>query len=696
MQSSESKHPTVNSRTAALLVVSVALLATSTRGAGPQEASGGTAGTPTPPDAPPVTRSDPPVELIDEFGAFEIAVEDVPLPQVLNMLAVQSRRNIITSKRVGSVAITANLFDVTFYEALDSILHIASLCYDEQGNFIYVMTCEEKLQRERAGRELEDRVFYLDHVSPLDAEALALPLLSGDGTMSNLGDVQSGFAPGKTDAGNDEWAHQPVLVVRDYPENLSAIHTLLEDIDTPPKQVMVESTILVTKSDGAYAWGMDVSVLLKADFTSLVSPLNPVGWLQGAAPPVPGALTPTDNALGIQSTVGNTTGPGGLKFGVLNDNVGVFLRLLDDVSDTMILARPKILALNRQRAQVLVGERVAYLSTTQTETATTQAVQFLDTGINLILRPFISRDNSIRMELYPSVSEYRLRTIGDGANNGFTTVPDEITNEITTNVRVRDGETIVLGGLFKDKAVTLRKSVPGLGDVPLLGGAFQGQDDSVERQEIIFLVTPTVVKEEVMDDASREANELVRDISVGVREGLLPWSREKMAANYNHDAHVALDRGDTDLAISFMNRSLRNDPNQPEIVRLRAKVLGERSIYDLEGDVLERVFRRTFRRSLGEIAPPGDHPTSDPLSRIVPGPASINPLRFPAAVDPFRDAFARGEAAPADQGDQAVQPSAEGSASNLLGSERLLGLVRDPGRPVPVVVEASPDGGDDP
>ncbi|MEC8817605.1 MAG: type II and III secretion system protein, partial [Planctomycetota bacterium] len=326
----------------------------------------------------------------------------------------------------------------------------------------------------------------------------------------------------------------------------------------------------------------------------------------------------------------------------------------------------------------------------------TQAVQFLDTGINLILRPFISRDNSIRMELYPSVSEYRLRTIGDGANNGFTTVPDEITNEITTNVRVRDGETIVLGGLFKDKAVTLRKSVPGLGDVPLLGGAFQGQDDSVERQEIIFLVTPTVVKEEVMDDASREANELVRDISVGVREGLLPWSREKMAANYNHDAHVALDRGDTDLAISFMNRSLRNDPNQPEIVRLRAKVLGERSIYDLEGDVLERVFRRTFRRSLGEIAPPGDHPTSDPLSRVVPGPASINPLRFPAAVDPFRDAFARGEAAPADQGDQAVQPSAEGSASNLLGSERLLGLVRDPGRPVPVVVEASPDGGDDP
>ena len=578
-------------------------------------------------------------EVIDEFGAFEIAVEDVPLPQVLNMLAIQSRRNIIMSKRVGSVSISANLFDVTFYEALDSILHIASLCYDEQGNFIYVMTCEEKLQRERAGRTLEDRVYYLDHISPADAEALAKPLLSTDGSMSKLGDAQSGFAPGKTDAGSDDWAHEPVLVVRDYTDNLDAINTLLKDVDTPPKQVMVESTILVTKSEGDYAWGMDVSVLLKANFQQLINPLNPVGWLANANPAVAGAKAPANNALALQSTVGNINGKGGFKFGILNDNVGVFLRLLDDVSDTMILARPKILALNRQRAQVLVGERIAYLSTTQTETATTQSVQFLDTGINLILRPFISRDNSIRMELYPSVSEYKLRTIGDGATLGFTTVPDEITNEITTNVRVRDGETVILGGLFKDKAVTLRKSVPGLGDVPVLGAAFQGQEDKVERQEIIFLVTPTVVQEEVMDDASKEANELVGDIAVGVREGLLPWAREKMAANYNHDAHVALSSGDTDRAISFINRSLRNDPNQPEMVKMRSNILGDRSIYGSNRDVLDQIFERTFRRSVGETDEQEVFPTSDPLSSAAPNAGESSQNGFDsghfAGGDPF-------------------------------------------------------------
>ena len=558
-------------------------------------------------------------ETLDEFGTFEIAVEDVPLPQVLNMLAIQSRRNIITSKRVGSVSVTANLFDVTFYEALESVLHIASLCYEEQGNFIYVMTCDEKTQRIEANRVLEDRVFYLDHISPGDAESLAKPLLSEKGTMSKLGEAEGGFQPGKTEAGGDGWAHEPVLVIRDFAENLDAVQALLVDVDTPPKQVMVESTILVTRAKGDYAWGMDVSVLLKADFTSLLNPLNPVSWLQNLQQQPqagtgnnPEGQTQTDNAMAIQSTVGQTTEAGGFKFGILNNNIGVFLRLLDEVSDSTILARPKILALNRQRAQVLVGERVAYLSTTQTETAATQTVQFLETGINLILRPFISRDGSIRMELYPSVSSATLRQIGDASGIGVTTVPDESTNEITTNVRVRDGETVVLGGLFMDESTINRRSVPGLGDVPLVGDAFSGQSDDVKRQEIIFLVTPTIIREEVMTKASAEAEELVGNVLVGVREGLLPWARETLATNSNHDAYQAIDSGDVDLAISHINRSLRNNPNQPEIVQMREDLLGQRSIYADDGDVLHGVFERTFGRAAEVPAEPA--PVSDPLS----------------------------------------------------------------------------------
>ena len=105
-----------------------------------------------------------------------------------------------------------------------------------------------------------------------------------------------GFAPGQTDAGGDSWAHEPVLVVRDYKDNLEAIETLLKDVDTPPKQVMVESTILVTEATGDYAWGMDVSVLLKGSFTDLLNPLNPVSWLQNQNNPTPGGTVPASAA----------------------------------------------------------------------------------------------------------------------------------------------------------------------------------------------------------------------------------------------------------------------------------------------------------------------------------------------------------------------------------------------------------------
>lgn len=122
----------------------------------------------------------------------------------------------------------------------------------------------------------------------------------------------------------------------------------------------------------------------------------------------------------------------------------------------MILARPRVMALNRQRSHILVGEKVGYLSTTQTETTATQTVQYLDTGIKLIFRPFISKDGSIRMELAPSVSEATLRQVTTDAGGGMV-IPDEKTNEVTTNVRVKDGQTLVLGGLFQEKTTISRR-----------------------------------------------------------------------------------------------------------------------------------------------------------------------------------------------------------------------------------------------
>ncbi len=536
--------------------------------------------------APAQSRGDeggPNVRMRDD-GTIDLTVQETDLPTVLEMLSIQGRKNIITSKQVTG-KVTANLFDVTFYEALDAILRVNGYVWIEDGNFIYVYTQQEALTINRQ----ESRIFELEYISSTDAEELIKPLLSPNGKMSSSGAVQAGIRPDPNDAGADGYAYAARVVVNDYKENLESVATLLGQLDTPPQQVLIEAAILATTVDEADAWGVDFSAVYDMDYTDLTAPLAPVANLLAGADTTDG-FQPADNeAGGLQTTVGNTTGPGGLKIGVVYDDFSAFIRLLDEVTDTTVLARPKVLVLNRQRAEVLVGARVGYLSTTTTQTTSTQTVQFLDTGIQLLIRPFISRNGMIRMELAPSVSEASLRTVTDAAGQQVT-IPDELTNELTSNVRVRDGHTLVLGGMFKETMRTSRRQVPLLGDIPLLGAPFRGQDDSVDRDEIIFLITPSVLQDEVLYEIGEELVTYADSIRIGARAGLLPFSRSKVTAGYNRQAMDAYRRGNLNLALHFANKSLGMHPNQPEMIELRRELTGRRERAH-DASLMERAYR---------------------------------------------------------------------------------------------------------
>lgn len=524
---------------------------------------------------------------VTDYGTVDLAVQDTDLAQVLQMLSIQSKKNIITSKSV-SATVSANLFDVTFYEALDSILRVNGYGYIEEGNFIYIYTQAELEEIQRANRHTDWRIFELEHLAAEDAREFVEPLLSEAGRISARGEVPIGFRPNISDGGADDYAYNARIVVNDYPENLQAIADLLGSLDTPPQQVLVEATILQTALNEDNAFGVDFTILGSINFTDLVMPLNPVNQLLAGSED---GVQPADNrAVAVGTTVGGTADRGGLKVGVIRDDISVFLRVLDEVTDSTILARPKIMALNRQRAEVLVGTKVGYLSTTATETTTTQSVEFLDTGIQLVFRPFISRDGMIRLELAPSVSEARLRPVTQ-ATGVTVTIPDEVTNQLTTNVRVRDGQTLVLGGLFRESSTITRRQVPLLGDIPFVGIPFRGQEDAVVRNEIIFLITPSIVKDETLWETGRDTLSYAESVVVGGRAGLLPFSRTKITANYNQQAMDAFARGDLDKAHFYINNSLRLDANQPEMIKFRQHITGVRE-EPHEASVMERVFRR--------------------------------------------------------------------------------------------------------
>jgi len=521
---------------------------------------------------------------VGSFGQIDLHVKDLELTKVLQLLSIQSQRNIIASRNVAG-AVSADLYGVDFYEALDAILHTNGFGYREKGQFIYVYTTEEIAQLEDENRELVYEIVRLNYINAADASAFATPLLSSNGSIALSGEPDDGFQPTLSDGGANGSAHQDTLIIRDYAENVEEIIEIIKQLDTQPKQVLVEATILQARLTEANAFGVDFAVFADLNLTDFTTPLGAVDELITGGPGF-------NSGSAVTTSPGNVSkGASSVKFGVVGSDAAVFVRALDSVTDTTVLAKPQVLVLNRQKVDLLVGERLGYLSTTATETSNTQTVEFLDVGTQLTLRPFISDDDFVRMEIRPSVSDGSTSLVG-----GFV-IPDTTTQEIVSNVIVKSGQTIVLGGLFKEDTTIGRTNVPGLGNLPLVGGAFKGQDDSVTRSEVIFMIKPTIQK---VEDLTKQSDSVLADIDatrIGMREGLMPWSRTKLTSSYVRDAIKYMGEGNNDKALWSLDKALYLDPTMADATRLKGQITGEKT-YFYDRSILKRTIDATIDAEL--------------------------------------------------------------------------------------------------
>lgn len=513
---------------------------------------------------------------VSDYDLVDLHVNNEDLGNILQLLSIQSQRNIISSNNV-QATVTADLYGVTFYEALDSILHVNGFGYIEKGNFIYVYTAEELAQFEALSRKPVTRIIDLDYLNSTDAAEFAKMLLSDTGSITANAATEAYSITDGVPTGADNYANSATIVISDFEENVEEIQALIKELDTKPAQVLIEATILQTTLNEANAFGVDFALIQNLDFTDFVGtggPLSVVdGLISGAGETIDGTAVnaPNGHGTGVQSTVGNTAGSAGLKAGFVNGDVGVFMRVLDEITDVTVVSNPKLLTLNRQPARVLVGTRVGYLNSTTTDTSTTQSVEFLDVGTQLAVRPFVSKGGLIRLELRPQVSNFTLRQVADGAGNNVT-IPDEDTTEMNTNVMVRDGQTVVLGGLFTETTSTTRRQVPVLGDIPVVGSAFKGYDDSTRRSEIIFLITPSIVNDTVLAETGDMSNQYMEHARYGARKSLLPWSRERRVGQLLIDARELADNGQIQDALSKVDRALRLMPMSPDARALRSEL----------------------------------------------------------------------------------------------------------------------------
>jgi type IV pilus assembly protein PilQ len=530
-------------------------------------------------------------QIIDKFDVEE----DFDVRKALAMLGSLCDKNIVPSPNVNGSLAFRSLKNVTFEEAMDAILG-ENFKYEQDGKLIKVYTKDEYIKMKEDPARMTHEVFTLYYITAKEAHNLITPVLSKSAqvqvTTEAEKDVSGGgsgtgiTASASTKGGGDDMALNDMIVVYDYPENLEKVAEVLKSVDIRPKQVLIEATILSARLTEETKFGIDwnffagvslIGTSATSDLTSATeisrgtSATKPIGQIAAG-----GAGTPIETA-GFA-----TPGMNGLRVGATSGSMAMFLTALEEITDVTILANPKVLAVNKQEGFVQIGQKLGYVNqTSQNLTSTTQSVAFLETGTVLQFRPYIGDDGYIRMDILPKDSS------GVVANS----LPQETLTMVKSNIMVKDGETIVIGGLFRDSVTTGRTQVPLLGDIPFVGALFRGTTDTTERQEVIVLLTPHIIKEPSQLDGKARAEDISRKRYGAEKE--LQWiDRARLAEDNYADAVKLYMEGDNEAAMKKLQAALMLRPTYLEAIRLKEKILAE--VDPEKAQKLQRIIQDTM------------------------------------------------------------------------------------------------------
>lgn len=528
---------------------------------------------------------------VDNRVTMHPSSSGLPLADALHMLSAQSKRNIILTDGVSGTA-NASLYNVTFEEALNALLVANGLGYRARGKFIYVYPLEDLARIQQSERKIATRVIRLNYMNAAAVSQLVTPLLSETGTIQITppSKVGLGGEAGPEDTEGDTVVTNDIVILTDYVKKLNEIEKVIQELDVFPRQVLIEATILRATLNEDNALGIDFTTLGGIDFGT-VNSVSP-GAQSITTGNIPNALL-NDTSFTVRTDFNANVPGGGFTFGVIKDQIGFFIRALESVTDTDVLANPKVLALNKNPGQIIVGRRDGYITTTITETTAVQTVEFLETGTILTFRPFIGDDGYVRMEIHPKDS-----------TGGLTqaNLPFEQTTEVTTNVMVKDGHTILIGGLFREVNTETRGQVPLLGNIPIAGALFRSTQDTTVREEVIVLLTVHIIKGEADTQASSELEEDVERFRVGMREGMQWFGRERLAQTHYAWALQHLEAGDLDKALWDAKIAVHNFPRHIHAFKLIEKIRGRRT-WESEASSIRNFVRDRIQEESGTIQP---------------------------------------------------------------------------------------------
>jgi len=402
------------------------------------------------------------------------AIEDV-----LRIMADQADVDIVKSPKVtGEVTVT--LTDVPLEEALTNILSVHGFVYVLSQNMIRVITNEEQVEKPEI---LQTRTFEIVYANVEEVVKALEKFKSSKGSVSHI-------------AGTSH------IIITDNEQKIREITNFIEKVDVMTPQVLVEARIYdITSTDN-----LDIGIQWQVGRNTTLS--GGIG-----TNPTAGRTDPFIRSDFSSGTLGKTeTITGQLRFGWLNSSIDVDLLLSAQQENigAKLLANPRILVLDNETAKIDIVSEIPYQQLNQGG-GTTQSfgtTEFKDVGVTLEVTPHIARrDKMVRLELKPTFSvQTGTVNIGDPQQ---TTYPQPVVDkrEAETTLLIKNGQTVVLGGLRKKNVAKQVNRVPLLGDIPLAGKLFRFKAERTILSEIVVFVTPWIVESPAMDADERAALE---------------------------------------------------------------------------------------------------------------------------------------------------------------------------------------------
>lgn len=457
----------------------------------------------------------------DQGARVTLIADDTPVITILNLFSSQTGRSIVISPEITGRA-TVRLTDVPWDQALESVLKPFNYGFYQDGSTTVIT----------GSSPLKSKVITLKYLDAQDVEPVLAAFLTPRGKimrLTNLGQtwgaaasqsesVAGGEGMGKRTRIQEDpkLSRSKTLMVTDTPTVLDQISTFLNEIDVPPAQILIEARFLELNprvlQDIGFEFGTDG------------------GFTRGShafgykADQVSGGVAPGNfsaySAPTLESTAPFNAGLN-LAFQRLTSvQYSLMLHALQEDASANVLSAPRILTLNNQEAVIIVGTKFPIINSDASSAAaggaatiTTSLRGYEDIGIQLNVLPQVSDSKMINMIVRPSVRELvgtRSGKTVSGEVTALTEYPVISTREAETQVVMPDGQTIVIGGLLKDRQSQTTIKVPFLGSIPGIGWLFRRNTVQNEKIELLIFVTASIVPAEGSELVNAEVDSLAK------------------------------------------------------------------------------------------------------------------------------------------------------------------------------------------